>query len=309
MLYESLFNIAKKFPNKLALNNLTYSQLIDKINHRKYIPVTNNIGTEIILDIFRASQVNKSITVLPLNPSNIQQTDIIDEFNLILYSSGSTNLIRKPIILNSELLLSNALNAVVCQRLTENDRILTVCSLNHTGGLNAQTIPALLIGAHVILQPFDHKTFFNSLEQHKITVTHIIPKMTEVLNKLKRKTSHRLRLITTGSDCVYKNHIQYWLQHSQSVVTNYGLTQAGPILINHQFTEDSNLSIFDKGIVLGDKIWCDYIIQENELIIKGSNVVTGLDWFHTDDCIELIDNWFIYKGRKSAGCKIIPKKY
>ena len=62
---------------------------------------------------------------------------------------------------------------------------------------------------------------------------------------------------------------------------------------------------FDMCVPLGTNINCNYKIEDGELHLNGDIVVyTG--WLKTGDCVEKMGDWFLYNGRKSAGCKIIP---
>jgi len=89
---------------------------------------------------------------------------------------------------------------------------------------------------------------------------------------------------------------------------NYGLTQAGPITVNHIFNPGDDLSVFERGVPLGTKRWCQTRIVGNELELRGDSTIVD-EWLATDDCVEEWGGWLLYQGRKSAGCKIIPKSY
>jgi hypothetical protein len=133
--------------------------------------------------------------------------------------------------------------------------------------------------------------------------------MIDSLSKLKNVIKiGKLRLVVAGSDCIKKHHAEYFLNKNVSFMINYGLTQAGPIIINHIFTSKKELTIFDQGVPLGSTIYCDYKLVNDELFLKGS-CVSNQDWLQTDDCIFVKNGWFFYSGRVSAGCKIIEKNY
>jgi acyl-CoA synthetase (AMP-forming)/AMP-acid ligase II len=311
MLFNTLLNVAEKYPNKLAINDITYSKLLDIIANRSYDIVCKNTGVDVLLDILTAAYHNKPIFILPkYNRDEVIISDHIDreKFQIVLYSSGSTGS-RKQIFVPEEMILKNADNSVKCQNLSKDDKILTVCSLNHTGGINAQTIAGLTVGAHIIVKEFNPFNFFKILETEKITVTHLIPIMIDSLIKVDNaRYLEDLRIVMAGSDCVYKHHVEFWNNLSVDFIVNYGLTEAGPIIINHKFTKGSSLDVFDQGVPLGTDVWCDYKINDGELLLKGKEV-NSEEWFKTGDCVEVYKNWILYKGRKSAGCKIVPKQY
>lgn len=311
MLFNTILTVSEKYPDNLAINDITYRKLITLLKSRPYSLVCDKAGVEILLDILTASYHNRPIFILPkYHRDDIDiPKDIDDEnFKITLYSSGSTGM-RKKIVLNEEMILKNAANAIACQDISNTDKILTVCSLNHTGGINAQTIAGLTVGAHILVKDFNAFNFFRILDEEKITITHLVPIMIDSLIKVNNsKPLKHLRIVMAGSDCVYKHHVEFWNKLDVDFILNYGLTEAGPIIINHKFSKNINLNIFDEGVPLGTSIWCEYKIEDGELFLKGKEVNSD-GWLKTGDCVTISGLWFLYQGRKSAGCKIIPKKY
>lgn len=312
MLFEIFQNVAQRYPDQYALNYMTYEQLLNKVLTTVYVPHCTKSGIDIIIDILAAARAGRPLIIPP--KSNCEQClpahDLLDnEFGLILYSSGSTGLRRTPYFIPEAVLLANSTNAQEMQRISNNDCVLTVCSLHHTGGLNMQSLPGLLAGAHIIVENFSPYTFFNSLYHHKITITHLVPVMIDALQKLKNQPRlSSLTRVVAGSDCIKQDHVQYWLDKNIKFTMNYGLTQAGPAIINHEFSPGDCLDVFTQGIPLGTKIWSEYKINNHELLLKGSSVAVK-GWLNTDDCVIKKDSWFYYQGRLSAGCKLVPKRY
>lgn len=310
MLFNAFDQAVKKYPDRLALNNLTYAELHKEVIKREYTPVCRQTDWTIILDILKAASICKPIAVLPkFHRETISiPSKLADKPGVVLFSSGSTGE-RKPILMNEEMMLHNAMVAIECQSITPEDKILTVCSLNHTGGISAQTLPGLLAGAHVIIEPFNAFNMLRLVDQHKITLTHLVPVMIDALSKVKSTAdTSSLRLVVAGSDCVYKHHVEYWLDKEIPFMVNYGLTEAGPMIINHIYTKD-DLNVFDKGVPIGRTAWCEVSFHGCELHLKGLNVQTNYTWLPTGDCVSHEDGWFMYHGRISAGCKIVPKQY
>ncbi len=309
-IFELFENTVKRCPEKLAVNNFTYRDIFAQIEKRTYTPVCEQTDWTIILDILKASSIDREIKILPkYKRENIQiNSKTTGKFGLTLFSSGSSGE-RKEIFLPDSMLAANAISAIQCQKLTENDKILTVCSLNHTGGINAQTLAGLVAGSHIIIEPFNPYNFYRLLEEHNITVTHLIPLMIDMLKKRKNAPNKfNLRLVAAGSDCIYRHHVQYFTDLGIDFMINYGMTEAGPIVINHIFKPGDDLSIYNTGVPLGTTTWCKTRIINSELLLQGDNIFIS-DWLSTGDCVSMVDNWYIYNGRKSANCKIIPKSY
>ena len=63
-------------------------------------------------------------------------------------------------------------------------KILTVCSLQHAGGLLAQTLPGLEVGAYVEILPFNAFKWAEQIK--KFTHTHLTPQHIGVIEKNKK---------------------------------------------------------------------------------------------------------------------------
>jgi acyl-coenzyme A synthetase/AMP-(fatty) acid ligase len=312
LLFNAFQDTVKNYSGRLALNHLTYQELLKAVLEHDYRYVCDGTDWTIILDILKASMLNKPIVILPKfnRESAVVPAPDNDGFGIMLFSSGSSSGNRKCIFMSDRMIMSNAKNATKCQSLTFADTILTVCSLNHTGGLSAQTIAGLLTGSHIIVEQFNAFNFLRLIAQHNVTVTHLIPVMINALIKVNSDTRMpSLRLVMAGSDCVNKEHVEYWLSKGVPFIVNYGMTEAGPIIINHKFSPGDDLTIFSQGVPLGTTAWCQVAVSDGILKLKGSPLIVNNVWFDTGDCVEQYNEWFLYKGRRSAGCKIIPKQY
>ena len=312
LLFNAFHDTVEKYANRLALNQLTYQGLMEAVLERKYRYVCDSTDWTVILDVLKASMLNKPIVILPkFNRDNVIVPPANDNgFGIMLFSSGSSSGNRKCIFMSDRMIMANVENATECQSLTFTDTILTVCSLNHTGGLSAQTIAGLLAGSHIIVEQFNAFNFLRLITQHNVTVTHLIPVMIDALIKVNSNIEiSSLRLVMAGSDCVKQEHVEYWLSKSVPFIVNYGMTEAGPIIINHKFSPGDDLTIFSQGVPLGTTTWSQVDIIEGVLMLRGSSLIINNVWFNTGDCVEKYNEWFIYNGRHSAGCKIIPKQY
>lgn len=313
MLFSKLVEVAGKYPNNYAVNYISFNELLNVVKQRKYNKISlSGDSFNILLDILTAAYLNKPLVITPLDTSiNSYELPILleDRFGLYLYSSGTLSKVKKPIYLPEEMIMANANYSILLHGFTNKDNVLTVCSMNHTGGINAQTIPALLSGSHVIIEKFNIRKFFILINQHQITFTHLVPRMIDSLIGLRcTPNCGLLKAVTAGSDCIGQHHVNFFLQFGIKFYTNYGLTQAGPIIINHCFTSKDQLELYNNGIVLGTKSWVNTIVEDGELLLQGDSV-NSAGWLRTDDCVEIINNCYYYKGRKSAGCKVIPKAY
>ncbi len=308
MIFTKLIETANKNLDKKALNAYTYKSLFDKVENSNYVSVSESYDERVIIDILVAAKENKPIAILPKfkrDTVNIPE-NLPRGFGIMLFSSGTTGP-RKPIWLHEGMILANAKSAIVSQGIDPADKILTVSSLNHTGGLNVQTIPGLLMGSEITYKQFNAFSFFKDIEGH--TITHLVPVMIDALMNVKNQSlPSSVRLVVAGSDCVSKAQAEFWQSKNVNFMINYGLTEAGPVICNHIFKPDESLDIFDQGVPLGDTFWTDYAVKDGELALKG-NAVNKPDWLFTGDCVSKYNEWLIYLGRKSAGCQIVSKQY
>lgn len=309
MLYISLKDVAHKFANKLAINDLTYSQLFEQALSRPYTQVCHETGLPVLLDIIKAMSENKPIVIMPKeNRESVVMPDALpSQFGIVLYSSGSTGK-RKPIFIPESMMVANAKSTIEFQKITSEDRFLNVCSMNHTAGINCHTLPGLLSGAYTYVDQFNGFTCLRLLKELDITATHVVPMMTDVLMKVGKPDLPKLKFVITGSDCIPKSHVEYWLDNHRDVMITFGMTEAGPPAIGHIFKMNDDLSVFDNGFPVGSHAFCETKIIDNELWLKGP-IVNKTDWFQTGDCFKHVNGFYYYTGRVSAGGKIVPKGY
>jgi acyl-CoA synthetase (AMP-forming)/AMP-acid ligase II len=309
MLFNKFCETVNKFPNLPALNNWSYKDLLDIVIDSDYKFLSDSSKEFILIDILKAAAVDKPLVIFPKYKKEEVSIPEIDSKNfcLYLYSSGTSGP-RKSIRVTESQIYYNCLNAIMSQKIVNTDRILTICSMNHTGGINAQSLAGLISGSHIIVQDFNPYNFSSLLKEKNISLTHLVPIMIDSLLKIKSFDTGNLRLVVAGSDCVKREHVDLFLKRSIPFMINYGLTEAGPIVINHIFNKKEELEIFEHGVPLGTNCWTEYKIENNELMLKG-NIVSIDGWLNTGDCVKKYDEWFIYQGRKSHGCKIIPKNY
>jgi long-subunit acyl-CoA synthetase (AMP-forming) len=308
MLFTRFKQTAEKYYNRPALNGILYNELLEIVEEGAYNPVADCGTARTIIDILIASKNGKPIIVPPLVKDNWEPAETQDGFGLYLYTSGTTGGTRRAVKLTDTMIVANADNSIALHNMTPYDIVYTVCSMRHTGGINAQTIAALLCGAHVVVEAFNPYKFFVRCSDLGATISHLTPRMIDALIGVKNQTKTRLSVITCGSDCVSRHHVEYITGMNIDFILNYGLTQGGPILINHRFTAASDLSIFDKsGVPLGTIAWCEILFIGANMYIKGP-AVSGDEWLITGDCVYRHEDWYIYRGRLVDGtCKIIPK--
>jgi acyl-CoA synthetase (AMP-forming)/AMP-acid ligase II len=223
---------------------------------------------------------------------------------MILLTSGTTG-DSKNIFQPEKKLEAAATVALKAQYMDDKSRVLTVCRMNHVGGALAQTHPAQFIGAHVDIKKFNPFTFFEDIKGY--THTHLVPQHIDMLLKIHGIHFGKVDLegvfITCGSDRVYKRQIRPFVERGATFMSNWGMTEVGPIAINTVFTcvKDIHRKIdWDDShgdTLLGDECWLETDIQDDELLVKGDICVYPL-WIKTGDLVEMREGKLIFKGRK-----------
>lgn len=225
------------------------------------------------------------------------------DFNKILaegtyiFSSGSTGEPKSYFQSPKKLKAANSV-ALEAQQISKTSKIYTCCKTTHAGGLLAQTLPAFSIGAHVDVEKFNPYDFVRKI--HNYTHTHITPLHAKAIMLTKGFKDLDLRgvWVTCGADPVHPDVIEAFLAKGCVFMVNWGMSEIGPIAINKVFTDVDQVQEIrrDNASVLGDRFYCDWGIDNDELIVKGDICVYD-DWYHTKDGVYLDDGVVYYTGR------------
>ena len=152
---------------------------------------------------------------------------------LVINTSGTTGP-AKGAVITGEALHFNALNVAAAVGLDAADEILANGPLFNTGPMNILTTPALAAGATVtILREFDPGASLEAIERHAITLAIATPAMTHALVSHGRWVATdlaSLRHVITGSTTVREDAVAPWFQRGVSVLQDYGLTEAMPVV-------------------------------------------------------------------------------
>lgn len=241
-----------------------------------------------------------------------------DEDGLLLcYTSGTTGT-PKGALLSKNAVFWNAKNSAHMHGLTSQDTILTLLPMFHVGGLNIQTLPALRVGATVVMHKrFDRDLFFQALEQYPITLTLLVPTILLGLMADSRWAESKpdgLRMISIGSTVVPGKMVSAVGDWGVPLVQVYGSTETGPIAA-YTPPEDAARKPASTGktavhceIRLIDEEGDEVAVGEKgEILVRGPNVMTAYwgdaqatreaftgRWFHTGDVGHFDEEGFLY---------------
>ena len=213
-------------------------------------------------------------------------------------TSGTTG-IPKEIIQSPTKLKAADEIAIKCQEITPDSKIYTICKLDHAGGLLAQTLPAVRIGAEVTVEPFNAFRFCREIK--KYSHTHITPGHARLIMRTKGFKDLDMSgvWVTCGSDPIDWNIIESFVERGATFMANWGMTEVGPCAINHVFrTIEDVQEVKDENTILGTNEYCETKIIDNELYVRGDICVYD-DWFATGDLVELKGDVLYYLNRKT----------
>jgi len=212
-------------------------------------------------------------------------------------TSGTTGL-AKDIFQSPEKIKHANKIAREVQKITSSSRVYTVCKLNHAGGLLAQTLPAVEINAEVTIEPFNAFRWVKQI--HNYTHSHLTPGMALAISKTKGWKDLNLsgKIIAVGSDRVPAECINKFVGKGATFITNWGMSEIGPIAINKTFTpKDEQAYDMPLYTLMGDTAFVETKIIRNELYVKGDICIYD-DWFATGDLVKYENGCYWYYGRK-----------
>lgn len=230
-----------------------------------------------------------------------------DDDLLIVYTSGTTGK-PKGAVLAQSALLWNGYNSIHAHDLRQSDHVLSTLPMFHVGGLNNQTVPALLAGATVTLHPrFEPGRWLAGVQAGRPTLSLLVPAaMQAVIGHAawKQTDLSSLRLVNTGSMIVPESLIRAFHARGVPVGQIYGSTETSPIAIV-LLREDAMRKVGSTG---KPALHCEARIADGEILVRGPNVMRRywndpaataavLDadgWFHTGDLARVDEEGFYW---------------
>jgi fatty-acyl-CoA synthase len=167
---------------------------------------------------------------------------------MMIYTGGTTGK-PKGVVLTNQSILWNGMNTVLSWNITGEDVTLTNIPMFHTGGLNALSIPLLLMGGTVVIaDQFDPKEAVHYLKQYKCSIVLFIPTMYHMMihtEEFKQNDFPDMKVfLSGGAPCPLEIYEAFWNKGLQ-FKEGYGLTEAGP----NNFYIDPNKTHQKKGSV------------------------------------------------------------
>ncbi len=226
---------------------------------------------------------------------------------LIVYTSGTTGK-PKGAVLTQSALLWNGYNSIHAHDLRQSDHVLTVLPMFHVGGLNNQTLPALLAGATVTLHKrFDPAAWLADVASRKPTISLLVPAAMQAVigHTAWAKTDlSSLRMLNAGSMVIPDTLLRAFHDRGVPVGQIYGCTETAPIA-TVLLREDAMRKMGSAGKPAPH---CEVKLVESEVWVRGPNVMRGYwndakataaaltedGWFKTGDLARVDDEGFYW---------------
>jgi fatty-acyl-CoA synthase len=244
---------------------------------------------------------------------------------LIVYTSGTTGT-PKGAVLQQRALLWNGYNSIHAHDLRQDDHVLSTLPLFHVGGLNNQTLPALLAGARVTLhRRFEPGAWLQDVAALRPTLSLLVPAtLAAVIGHPAWASTDlsSLRLVITGSMVVPEGLIHAFHARRIPIGQIYGSTETAPIA-TALLREDAARKLGSAG---KPAMHCEVKLVEGEIWVRGPNVMRGYwndpaataavlsadGWFRTGDLARVDDEgyyWIMGRSKEliiSGGENVYP---
>jgi fatty-acyl-CoA synthase len=222
---------------------------------------------------------------------------------LIVYTSGTTG-IPKGAVLTQSALLWNGFNSIHAHDLSQSDHVLSPLPMFHVGGLNNQTLPALLAGATVTLHKrFEAGAWLADVAKRRPTISLLVPAtMAAVINHSDWKGADlsSLKLLNTGSMVVPDSLIRAFHERGVPVGQIYGCTETAPIAIV-LLKDHAKAKVGSTGKPAPH---CEVKLVDGEIWVRGPAVMRGYfpdysgltedGWFRTGDLARIDEEGFYW---------------
>ena len=110
--------------------------------------------------------------------------------------------------------------------------------------------------------------------------------------------------ITCCSGPVSWDIIEAFVSRGCRFVVSWGTTEIGPVAIGHVFGTMDDIKKMKEiapkdTTIVGNIKFCEYKIEDGELVVKG-NICVYDDWFYTGDLVTESYGVLFYNGRKGV---------
>jgi fatty-acyl-CoA synthase len=170
------------------------------------------------------------ISSYPNNNSFIDEIIETDPWAMI-YTGGTTGK-PKGVVLSQQSILWNAMNTVLSWSLAAEDITVNYLPMFHTGGLNALSLPVLMIGGTVVIgDQFTGQKAVETINRYRCTIILLVPTMYHLLiqtDEFQRSEFPTMKSFLSGAAPCPLQIYESFQKKGLPFKEGYGLTEAGP---------------------------------------------------------------------------------
>ncbi|NTU85496.1 MAG: long-chain fatty acid--CoA ligase [Chloroflexales bacterium] len=150
---------------------------------------------------------------------------------LMVYTSGTTGKPKGALLTHANQFW-NAMNDILPLRLTADDTVITLLPMVHVGGLGLFTLPALLLGARVVLpRRFEPDEALRLIEHERVSVVMGVPAVFQAMLAAPRFATgdfSAVRVFYNGGDRCPLEVVAAFRERGLPFGGGYGLTETSP---------------------------------------------------------------------------------
>jgi fatty-acyl-CoA synthase len=158
--------------------------------------------------------------------------DIIETDALAMIYTGGTTGKPKGVVLSHQSILWNAMNTILSWSLTADDVTINYLPMFHTGGINALSIPILMIGGTVVIgEPFTGQQAVETINRYRCTIILLVPTMYHLLIQtdiFQGSDFPEMKIFLSGAAPCPLQIYEAFDKKGLAFKEGYGLTEAGP---------------------------------------------------------------------------------
>ena len=258
-------------------------------------------------------------SLLAAFPDTEPQSEVkTHDIHVMMYTSGTTGK-PKGAQLSHRNATWNAIQLMLHEAtLRVDDTVLTVAPLFHIGGLGVHTLPAMYLGAFVIvLSRFNPQEVLETIQNRHITALFLVPAMWLALSQVPDFDHYDLSslrvLVSGGAPCPIPL-IEFYQSRGLTFLEGFGMTETAPITMilgsADAIRKHGSIGrpLFYQGARVVDESDRDVATDEvGELVLQGPNIFEGYwnmpqatqdafrgSWFHTGDLARVDPEGFFY---------------
>ena len=258
----------------------------------------------------------------------------------ILFTSGTTGF-SKGVMLTHKNIASNIYAATAFEKFGKHETMFSILPYHHAFELTMGIMASLVFGATICIND-SLKYFAKNLEFYKPSGMFAVPAVINAMHKkaeaaekkfgkllakggIKKAFGGNLTRIFSGSAPLKPELIEAFKRYGVQLCQGYGLTETSPVVTATDYSKLNKENIGSVGQVIPG---CEVKIVDDEILVRGDNVMTGYyknpeataeafsdGWFKTGDLGYFDDDGFLYiSGRKknviiaSGGENVYPEE-